>query len=186
MFIQTEQTPNPATLKFIPGVPVMGRGTAEFSTPESAANAPLARVLLGIDDIASVFFGPDFISVTKTADADWAQLKTHVLATIMQHCTSGLPLIEENFTSASSVNDDDDEIVKQIKEVLDTRVRPAVAQDGGDVVFDRFEGGVVYLQMRGACAGCPSATATLKMGIENLLKHYVPEVLAVEPAGDFY
>ncbi len=181
MFIQTEATPNPATVKFIPGCAVMPRGTADFRSPESegAGRSPLAKRLFTLDGVSGVFLGSDFISVTKTDEADWTLLKTHVLSEIMQHFTSGLPVIEgQNEETAA----EDNEIVKQIKEVLDTRVRPAVAADGGDVAFDRFEDGIVYLRMQGACAGCPSASATLKHGIENLLRHYIPEVAAVEPA----
>lgn len=184
MFIQTEQTPNPATLKFLPGRPVMTRGTADFRSLDAAAPSPLARRLFGIEGVTGVFLGSDFISVTKSDDADWSMLKTHILGDIMQHFMTGLPVIDESGETAAT--DDDDPLVVQIKEILDTRVRPAVANDGGDVVFDRFENGIVYLRMQGACAGCPSSTATLKMGIENLLKHYVPEVHAVEPAGDYF
>ena len=185
MFIQTETTPNPATVKFLPGRPVMARGTAEFRTPESAASSPLAKRLFALDDVKAVFLGSDFVSVTKNDDADWSLLKTHILGEIMQHFVSGLPVIEEGKTEWHDARENDSEIVKQIKEILDTRVRPAVANDGGDVAFDRFEDGIVYLRMQGACAGCPSSTMTLKMGIENLLRHYVPEVVAVEPADDY-
>lgn len=184
MFIQTEQTPNPATLKFIPGLRVMPRGTAEFRSAEDAASSLLARRLLNLDGVAGVFFGADFISVTKGEGADWATLKTHVLGEIMQHFTSGLPVIESPSEEDDAVGEDS-EIVLQIKEILDTRVRPAVAADGGDITFVRFEDGIVYLRMQGACAGCPSSTATLKMGIENMLRHFIPEVVAVEPERDY-
>ena len=185
MFIQTEQTPNPATLKFLPGQTVLPRGTAEFRDIGNAAASPLAQRLLGIDGVAGVFLGSDFISVTKAEDADWSLLKTHVLGEIMQHLASGLPVMNGPIESAP-VSEDEGEIVRQIREILDTRVRPAVAQDGGDITFVKFDDGVVYLKMQGACAGCPSSTATLKMGVENLLKHYVPEVVAVEPIADEY
>jgi Fe-S cluster biogenesis protein NfuA len=185
MFIQTETTPNPATIKFLPGCPVMAHGTAVFVSPDTASPSPLAQRLFAINDVKRVFFGSDFISVTKSDNAEWDLLKTHVLAEIMQHFASGLPVMNEQ-SPAPAASAEDNEIIVQIKEILDTRVRPAVAADGGDVAFDRFEDGVVYLRMQGACAGCPSASATLKMGIENLLKHYVPEVVRVEPAENNY
>src|SRR5687768_2168461 len=156
MFIQTETTPNPATLKFLPGQPVMARGTAEFRSADETGPSPLAKRLFALDSVKAVSLERDFISVTKTDDAEWDMLKAHVLAEIMQHVASGLPVIEQR-EEASGASGDDNEIVLQIKEVLDTRVRPAVAADGGDVAFDRFEDGVVYLRMQGACAGCPSA-----------------------------
>lgn len=181
MFIQTEQTPNPATIKFLPGQTVLERGVAEFHNEEEAENAPMAQRLLALDGVRSVFFGGDFISVTKDDDADWELLKTHVLGEVMQHLTAGLPIMNKMpEPSGGSVTEDDDELVVQIKELLDTRIRPAVAGDGGDISFVRFDDGVVYLKMQGACAGCPSATATLKHGIENMLRHYVPEVVRVE------
>lgn len=184
MFIQTESTPNPATLKFLPGRSVLAEGAADFPTRESAAKSPLARRLFEIEGVAGVMFGPDFITVTKTG-ADWPQLKPVILGAIMEHFTQGLPVIEgEAQASAPQEEYDpaDQEIVEQIKELLETRVRPAVAQDGGDIVFRGFEGksGTVFLNLRGSCAGCPSSTATLKNGIENMLRHYVPEVNAVE------
>ena len=188
MFIQTESTPNPATLKFLPGREVMGEGNvADFPDRTAAERSPLASALFQVPDVARVFFGSDFISVTK-ADGDWKHLKPAVLGAIMDHFTRGLPLIDkpaDETGSDATYSAEDEEIVSQIKELLDTRVRPAVAQDGGDITFDRFEDGVVYLRMQGACAGCPSSTATLKMGVENLLRHYVPEVMAVEPVEDF-
>ena len=187
MFIQTEQTPNPASLKFLPGCEVLGTGTAEFIGPESAANvSPLAETLFKIDGVASVFLGGDFITVSKTEAAVWSQLKPLILGVIMEHFTRGLPVIKGEQAGitrkASSASDDDSNVVRQIKEIIDTRVRPAVAADGGDIVFSSFEDGIVYLEMRGACAGCPSSTATLKTGIENLLKHFIPEVEEVRPA----
>lgn len=186
MFIQTEQTPNPATLKFLPGQPVMPQGTIHFASRDEAKSSPLAVRLLDLDGVAAVFLGRDFISVTKNEEADWSILKTHVLGEIMQHFTSGLPVYEGAEESADAAEAEDSEVVAQIKELLDTRVRPAVAQDGGDITFVRFEDGVVYLRMQGACAGCPSSTATLKMGVENMLRHYIPEVIAVEPEQDGY
>lgn len=183
MFIQTEQTPNPATLKFLPGVPVLQRGSLDFTGPEEARRSPLAQGLFTVDGVAGVFLGADFISVTKDGERDWATMKPAILSAIMEHYLSGQPVLEdgEEGDGAAEAGEDDD-IVLQIKELLDTRVRPAVAQDGGDIVFRNFEDGIVYLRMQGACAGCPSSTATLKMGIENLLKHFIPEVKEVRPA----
>ena len=180
MFIQTEATPNPETLKFIPGVDVMGAGTANFTSAEEAARSPLASRLFDRDNVTGVFFGSDFITVTKSADSDWLSLKASILGVIMEHFTAGLPIIDdEKGTSEAEPDGEESEIVTQIKELLDTRVRPAVAQDGGDIIFHGFEDGVVFLQMQGACSGCPSSTATLKYGIENLLRHYIPEVVEV-------
>lgn len=181
MFIQTEPTPNPATLKFLPGRAVMDRGTADFTNVESAKRSPLASQLFGIDGVTGVFFGADFITVAKGDGQDWAALKPQVLAAIMEHFTSGKAVLDAEAESDGPQRDDDG-IVMQIKELLDTRIRPAVAQDGGDIVFDRFDDGVVYLHLRGACSGCPSSLATLKHGIENMLRYYVPEVLAVRAA----
>lgn len=181
MFIQTEQTPNPATLKFIPGRTVLEEGTADFASAEAAQRSPLARRLFDVDGVTRVFLGSDFITVTKADDIEWQVLKPAVLGSIMEHFTSGQPVLSGG-GDASAAADEDDEIVVQIRELLDTRVRPAVAQDGGDIVFQRFEDGVVYLHMQGSCSGCPSSTATLKMGIENLLRHYVPEVIEVRAA----
>jgi len=175
MFIQTETTPNPASLKFLPGRIVLGSGTAEFRTPGEAARSPLAERLFGV---GGVFLGGDFITVTK-ADGEWQHLKPAVLGAIMEHFLSGMPVIRAESSEAAGDEffaEEDAEIVATIKELLDTRVRPAVAQDGGDITFQGFRDGVVFLNMRGSCAGCPSSTATLKHGIENLLKHYVPEV----------
>jgi Fe-S cluster biogenesis protein NfuA len=177
MFIQTEVTPNPSTLKFIPGGVVMEHGAADFRDPAAAARSPMAQALFAIEGIEGVFLGSDFISVTKAPAAAWFSLKPAVLAAILDHFTAGLPIIEtDNEAAAAS---EDDEIVVQIKEILDTRVRPAVAQDGGDIVFHDFEDGIVYLEMHGSCSGCPSSTATLKAGIENMLRYYVPEVREV-------
>lgn len=184
MFIQTESTPNPATMKFLPGRPVLNAGTADFPTRESAQKSPLAQRLFALDGVSGVMFGQDFITVTRTG-IDWQQLKPMVLGAIMEHFTRGLPVIDGEASVAAPKEEydpKDEEIVVQIKELLETRVRPAVAQDGGDIVFRGFEGssGTVFLNMRGACAGCPSSTATLKNGIENMLRHYIPEVNAVE------
>lgn len=186
MFIQVETTPNPATLKFLPGQVILANGAIEFSNAEQAAEqSGLAAKLFAIPGVSSVFFGYDFISVTK-ADAEWQHLKPAILGTIMEYLMAKLPIIHSEEKMASSHEDEeffdekDTEIVDTIKEILETRVRPAVANDGGDITFRGFEGGIVYLNMRGACAGCPSSTATLKHGIENLLRHFVPEVLGVE------
>jgi Fe-S cluster biogenesis protein NfuA len=179
MFIQTEQTPNPATLKFLPGVEVMGSGTANFTDSQGASRSPLAERLFGLPEVAGVFLGSDFITVTKAGDSDWFQLKPAVLAAIMDHFTAGLPIVIDGPEAAAEGEGDDDEVVSAIKELLETRVRPAVAQDGGDIIFEDFADGIVYLHMQGSCSGCPSSTATLKAGIENMLRHYIPEVLEV-------
>ena len=182
MFIQTEATPNPATLKFLPGRAVMAAGTAHFATAEdAAARSPLARRLFEVDGVRGVFLGADFVSVTKADDLEWHVLKPPILGALMEHLSAGLPVLDPGAADGPADAVPDSETVAQIKDLLDTRVRPAVAQDGGDIVFHGFEDGVVYLHMQGACAGCPSSTATLKMGVENLLKHYVPEVARVEP-----
>ena len=182
MFIQTEQTPNPATLKFLPGRVVLEQGTADFADAEAAQRSPLARRLFDVEGVERVFLGSDFITVTKAATQDWQIMKPAVLGGIMEHFTSGdLVLRPEATAGAAASAEEEDEIVTQIKELLDTRIRPAVAQDGGDIVFHSYEDGVVYLHMQGSCSGCPSSTATLKMGIENLLRHYVPEVVEVRP-----
>ncbi|WP_374384611.1 NifU family protein [Dongia sp.] len=182
MFIQTEETPNPATLKFLPGRAVMGEGTADFARAEGAERSPLASRLFGVDGVRRVFLGNDFVTVTKADEKDWALLKPALLGVIMEHFTTNQPvMLGEGESAPAATDEDDDEIVIQIKELLETRVRPAVAQDGGDIVFHSFEDGVVYLHMQGSCSGCPSSTATLKMGIENMLRHYVPEVLEVRP-----
>ena len=179
MFIQTEQTPNPATLKFLPGRAVMPEGPASFATEEEAERSPLARRLFEIDGVTGVFFGSDFISVSKDEAREWFLLKPSILGVIMEHFVSGQPLLVGHADDGQADHGEGDEVASQIKELLDTRVRPAVAQDGGDIVFHGFERGVVYLRMQGACAGCPSSTATLKMGIENMLRHYIPEVVEV-------
>ncbi len=185
MFIQTEATPNPSTLKFLPGQDVLGQGAIEFRSLDAAANAPLAQALLSIEGVEAVMYGADFVSVTKD-EAEWAHLKPAVLGTIMEHFASGAPLMTEGAAPAQSSGEfydaADEETVATIKELIETRVRPAVAGDGGDIVFRGFRDGVVYLAMKGACSGCPSSTATLRHGIENLLKHFLPQVKAVEPA----
>ena len=182
MFIQTEQTPNPATLKFLPGCTVMESGTANFTDPSSASRSPLAERLFALPEVTGVFLGADFITVTKNGDSDWHQLKPAVLAAIMEHFTAGGPVVLAEAgadATAAEGGEEDDEVVSQIKELLETRVRPAVAMDGGDIIFHDFEDGVVYLHMQGSCSGCPSSTATLKAGIENMLRHYIPEVREV-------
>lgn len=178
MFIQTEATPNPATLKFLPGCAVMAHGSADFGDAKSASRSPLATRLFEIDGVGAVFLGSDFITVTKANAADWAVLKPLILGAVMDHFTSGKPVIEGEGEADESAGGDP--IVKKIKELLDTRIRPAVAQDGGDIVFRKFEDGIVYLTMQGACSGCPGATATLRNGVENMLRHYVPEVKGVQ------
>ena len=191
MFIQTEQTPNPLTLKFIPGQDVLGStgGAREFRTMAEAQASPLAYALFDVDGVARVFLGSDFLTVTKHGgDLDWRHLKAPVLAAIMDHYTSGQPVLGKSDVAETSVHGDTvyegetAQVVAEIKDLLDTKIRPAVAQDGGDIVFDRFdsEEGVVFLHMRGACSGCPSSAATLKAGVESMLKHYVPEVNRVE------
>ena len=183
MFIQTEDTPNPETLKFIPGNIILKTGTADFSSKDVASDSPLASRLFEIDGVRRVFLATDFISVTKDPQLDWNNLKPSILTGIMEHYSSGLPAINETEDKNSELNNiEDSETIKQIKDLLETRVRPAVAMDGGDITFCSFESGVVTLQMKGACAGCPSSTATLKMGIENMLRHYIPEVTEVRAA----
>jgi NFU1 iron-sulfur cluster scaffold homolog, mitochondrial len=189
MFIQTEATPNPATLKFLPGRDVHPAGAIEFNDPSAAQVSPLASALFEINGVRRVFFGNDFITITKTEDFDWPQIKPSLLGAIMDNFVSGRPVMAQGHemepkSSASAYEGDTAQIVREIEDLLNTRVRPAVAQDGGDIDFDRFdaETGVVYVRLRGACAGCPSSTITLKQGIENMIKHYVPEVTRVEQA----
>ena len=180
MFIQTESTPNPNAVKFIPGNDVSPQGTFDFRTPEEAmAISPLAKTIFEIGDVTGVYLGKDFVSVTKDETADWALVKPRVLAAMMDHSLSGMPVVNEDEVKKRQDVQASDPIVAQIIEILDERVRPAVANDGGDVVFDKFEDGILYLHMRGACAGCPSATMTLKDGIENMMRHFVPEVQEV-------
>ena len=181
MFIETEGTPNPATLKFLPGRDVMGQGTADFAHPASATHSPLAQALFGLPGVARVFLGGDFVTVTKSDDIEWSALRPQVLGAIMEHFVAGRPVVEGEAEAADEdVAPGDADVVAQIKELLDTRVRPAVASDGGDIVFRGYRDGVVKLHMQGACSGCPSSSATLKHGIENMLRHYVPEVQRVE------
>ena len=182
MFIQTESTPNPATLKFLPGRDVMGPGAvADFPSRESAGRSPLAVALFETPEVSRVFFGSDFISVTKR-DGEWQHLKPQLLGTIMEHFTHDLPVMSGSSEEEEIFEGEDSELIAQIKETIDTRVRPAVAQDGGDIVFHDFDDGVVYLEMHGSCSGCPSSTATLKAGIENMLRYYIPEVREVRAA----
>jgi Fe-S cluster biogenesis protein NfuA len=188
MFIQTEATPNPATLKFIPGRLVLDGGTMEFATREAAARSPLAERLFDVPGVTGVFYGSDFITVTK-ANGEWQQLKPAILGAIMEHYMSGAPLLADGTTAGDDGRDEDDEFydeadaetVDMIKDLIETRVRPAVANDGGDITFRGFKDGVVYLNMKGACSGCPSSTATLQHGIQNLLRHFVPDVVEVRP-----
>ena len=180
MFIQTELTPNPATLKFLPGRAVMQSGTANFTEAAAAARSPLAERLFALPGVTGIFLGTDFITVTKDEASDWYQLKPAILGAVMEHFTAGRPVMLDTAQEAPVASEDDDEIVVQIKELLETRVRPAVAQDGGDIIFHDFADGIVYLHMQGSCSGCPSSTATLKAGIENMLRHYIPEVQAVQ------
>lgn len=179
MFIQTESTPNPATLKFLPGKTVVADGTANFAAAGDAGRSPLATRLFAIEGVAGVFLGSDFVTVTKAEDKEWDVMRPQILGGIMEHYQSGRAVIESADGDEQGAAGDDDPIVKQIKELIDTRVRPAVAQDGGDIIFKGFEDGIVSLHMQGACAGCPSSTATLKHGIENMLRYYVPEVQEV-------
>ncbi|MEM1003848.1 MAG: NifU family protein [Pseudomonadota bacterium] len=184
MFIQTESTPNPATLKFLPGQTVLEAGTADFPSAEAGEKSPLAKRIFAANGVSGVFFGNDFVTVTKSDEVEWDHIKPAILGAIMEHYQSGQPVMAPDAAAASGHAEhtgEDAEVVDQIKELLDSRVRPAVAQDGGDITFHGFDRGVVYLHMQGACAGCPSSTLTLKMGIENLLRHYIPEVTEVRP-----
>lgn len=189
MLIETESTPNPATLKFLPGRAVMDAGTRDFATPEEAEASPLAEALFNLGDVTGVFFGRDFISVTAAPGVEWPHLKPDVLGILLDHFSANMPLFRPGTAAGFSVppenvftdDPEDADIVAQIKELIETRVRPAVANDGGDITFRGFKEGVVYLNMKGSCAGCPSSTATLKHGIQNLLKHFVPDVVEVRP-----
>jgi Fe-S cluster biogenesis protein NfuA len=183
MFIETEGTPNPATLKFLPGREILGDKTADFADADAALISPLAEALFGIPGVARVFLGGDFVTVTKTGETEWQALRPQILGLLMEHLVEGRPILSEHAVlMAEDVDPADSEIVAQIKELLDTRVRPAVAGDGGDIIFRGFRDGVVSLTMQGSCSGCPSSTATLKHGIENMLKHYIPEVQSVRQA----
>lgn len=188
MLIETEATPNPATVKFLPGRVVMGSGTRDFASPEEAEASPLADALFGLGDVTGVFFGGDFISVTIAPGSQWSDVKPDILAILLDHFSADMPLFAPGSAAGISVPADEEsfsddpedaEIVEQIRDLIDTRVRPAVANDGGDIIYRGFDKGTVYLKMQGACSGCPSSTATLKNGIEQLLKHYVPEVTEV-------
>ena len=188
MFIQTEATPNPATLKFIPGRTVLDTGTMEFSNREAASRSPLAERLFAVPGVIGVFYGSDFVTVTKD-DSDWQHLKPAILGAIMEHYMSGAPLLADGTAGSDEAvdeegeffNEQDAETVANIKDLIETRVRPAVANDGGDITFRGFKDGIVYLNMKGSCAGCPSSTATLQHGIQNLLKHFIPDVIEVRP-----
>ena len=193
MFIETETTPNPSSLKFLPGRPVMGQGTREFASPEAAEASPLAQAIFDTGEVVNVFFGGEFVTVTAAPGSSWTDLKPQVLSILLDHFVSEAPLFAAGTAAGIAVPPEDDDllveeneadadIVAQINELLETRVRPAVAGDGGDIQYRGFRDGVVYLQLQGACAGCPSSTATLKHGIEGLLKHYVPEVVEVRAA----
>jgi Fe-S cluster biogenesis protein NfuA len=192
MFIETETTPNPATLKFLPGELVMATGTREFTSPEAAEASPLAEALFDLGDVTGVFFGRDFVSVTAAPGVEWSSLKPQVLSLLLDHFVAQAPLFTAGSAAGIAVpaeadddfNDDpaDADVIEQIKDLIETRVRPAVANDGGDIIYRGFREGVVFLQMQGACSGCPSSSATLKNGIESLLKHYVPEVSEVRAA----
>lgn len=188
MLIETEPTPNPATVKFLPGRAVMGSGTRDFASPEEAEASPLANALFSLGDVTGVFFGGDFVSVTIASGSEWSDVKPDILATLLEHFSANMPLFAPGTAAEIAVPADDDgfaddpadaEIVEQIRDLIETRVRPAVANDGGDIVYRGFDKGTVYLKMQGACSGCPSSSATLKNGIEQLLKHYVPEVTEV-------
>ncbi len=185
MFIQTEATPNPATLKFLPGRTVLAHGTLDVRDVTAAAQSPLAEKLFGIDGVSGVFLGADFIAVTKS-EGEWQQLKPAILGAVMEHFMSGAPIVRDDAATETAADDEvfetkDTETVATIKELIETRVRPAVANDGGDITFRGFKDGIVYLDMKGACAGCPSSTATLRHGIQNLLRHYIPDVVEVRP-----
>ena len=187
MFIQTEQTPNPQTLKFLPGKVVMDKGTAFYESIDQTNDSPFAKRLFDIDGVEGVFFGSDFITITKIDSRDWLVIKPEILGSITDHFNSGKLTINNKLNNEEKEsileNSTDTDVVKQIKELLDTRVRPAVAMDGGDIIYDSYKDGIVYLHMQGSCAGCPSSMATFKNGIENMLKHYVPEVTEVRPIG---
>jgi Fe-S cluster biogenesis protein NfuA len=185
MFIQTEATPNPATLKFLPGRTVLASGTLDIRDAETAAQSPLAERLFAIQGVSGVFFGSDFVAVTKSA-GEWQQLKPSILGAIMEHFMSGAPITRAETNGASAASEEffapeDSETVATIKELIEARVRPAVANDGGDITFRGYKDGIVYLDMKGACSGCPSSTATLRHGIENLLRHYLPDIVEVRP-----
>lgn len=181
MYIQTEETPNPNTLKFVPGVEVYKHGTLIFNKNDDYSTSALVTKLFNITGVASLFFGSDFISVTKEDQQKWSEIKTHILADLVDHFISGIPIVEDKKQNTQELDEKTlSKIEKEILSLIDTKIRPAVAQDGGDIVFRKFENGVVYLEMQGACSGCPSSAVTLKQGVENMLKHYIPEVESVE------
>lgn len=184
MYIQTEQTPNPETLKFLPGQPISPYEPLEFSSDAEAEFAPMAQRLFVINGVKTVFLGSDFITVTKAVDQNWDDLTPAIISAIMDHFMANMPILLEDpnadYSEEEFFEEDDKDLVLAIKELIDTRIRPAVAQDGGDIVFKGFKAGIVYLRMKGACAGCPSSSMTLKSGIENLLRHFIPEVVSVE------
>jgi Fe-S cluster biogenesis protein NfuA len=186
MFIQTEETPNPASLKFIPdGQTVLENGVVEFKNQKQAATkSPLALQLFEVNGVESIMFSRDFITVTKSENTEWQHIKTEILATIMDFFVAGKSVMYEQASASAVTNEEDSDVVKQIKELIEIKVRPAVAMDGGDIIYRSFEEGIVYLELKGSCSGCPSSTITLKSGIENMLKHYIPEVLAVEQVLD--
>jgi len=185
MFIQTQETPNPDSLKFMPGVEVLGKGsTMDFPSLENAQNSPLAKLLFRIEGVRGVFFGNDFITVSKQEDAEWGLLKPEIFAVIMDFFASGLPIVHERSNNESQINEDDDETVMMIKELLDTRIRPTVQEDGGDITFMSFKDGIVSLRMQGSCTSCPSSIVTLKNGVQNMLQFYIPEVVSVEQVFD--
>ncbi|MDE1900012.1 MAG: NifU family protein [Alphaproteobacteria bacterium] len=179
MFIQTEETPNPATMKFLPGRAVMASGTLDVGSAGDAATSPLAQALFAVDGVRGVFLGSDFITVTKDDGKNWAAMKPPVLTVIMDHFASGKPVVAAGDETPVAANGDEGPIVAKIRDLLDHKIRPAVAQDGGDITFQSYEDGVVYLNLKGSCAGCPSSSMTLKAGVENMLRHYVPEVREV-------
>lgn len=182
MFIQTEETPNPATMKFLPSREVMGDRTLDITDAKAASTSPLAEALFHIVGVKGVFLGRDFITITKDDSKDWPVLKPAILTTIMDHFTNNRPILSGEIEVSATSDSNDTDVVKQIRELIEMKVRPAVAQDGGDIVFENFEDGVVYLKLKGSCSGCPSSTLTLKAGIENMLKHYIPEVREVRQA----
>ncbi|MFK7839072.1 MAG: NifU family protein [Bdellovibrionales bacterium] len=184
MFIQTQATPNPATIKFIPGQVILANGLKDYQSLEEASDSPLAQRLFSLQGVRGVFLADEFVSVSKEDDTDWNMLKPMVMAALMEHLSTGQPIVIET-DDHSDDGEEDDEITAQIKELIATRVRPMVMMDGGDIEFDRFDDGIVFLTMRGACAGCPSSTMTLKSGIESMLKHFVPEVVEVRPTEGF-
>lgn len=186
MFIQTQDTPNPDSLKFLPGVEVLGKGnTMDFPSHSTAMGSPLAKLVFRIEGVQGVFFGADFITVTKQEDAEWRIMKPEIFATVMDFFASGLPIVSEHKPNAdTTINEDDDETVQMIKELLDTRIRPTVQEDGGDIIFISYDDGIVKLKMQGSCSSCPSSIVTLKNGVQNMLQFYIPEVVSVEQVKD--